>query len=180
MAQIGCTPSKNSGYNKGCGGIDNKHVMGSYAGRRGYYGGSPGYDYGGPSSSSSMGKASELLPYLSSACAQLSEAIRTGSARGVHQETLSQLREEYREKCALEDAEARRRVGEDKSANIESQRREREGVKQEKAVSQREKAQCDELLRILAGKRKRRAEMIPGELSDLARSEAAYQGRCKV
>jgi hypothetical protein len=43
----------------------------------------------------------------------------------------------------------------------------------------RQSAQCDEMLRALANKRRRLDTLTPGERDDLDRFQARYEERCK-
>lgn len=184
-AQIGCAPSTPSRYDTSTGvkssacGVNSRHRLGADDGTRGrYYQGGSSYYGSGSSYRSSNGRASELLPYLSPRCAELNDAIRTAPARGVHGDLLYQLQNEYRDRCSDEDAMARSRLYEQRSADRQAQSEAREVGLAQRQLSEREQAQCAELLRILAGRRKRLAELTPGEQGDLQRSEAAYNQRC--
>ena len=126
----------------------------------------------------SMAKAPEHLAYMSVECAELSEGLRTGPARGLTGSTLSELRENYAKRCSEDEQQARQRVYQEHSdqraqrkANDQAQRDERK-----RAVVNSE--QCYEMLRILHGKRQRAAGMSAGEKADLELFEANYKSRC--
>ncbi len=182
-AQIGCVPSgvPQQGTSSSACGVKSHSRLGHINGNgsRTYYG--QGYypGYGRSYGSSRMEEASNLLPYLSPGCAQLKEAIRTGPARGVGSDVLNQLQKEYVAKCDEEDQQAYRRYRDALSDRRSERHQAQEAVRQERVLSAQEEARCNELLRILAGKRKRVAEMTEGEKGDLQRSEEAYQARCK-
>lgn len=124
-------------------------------------------------------KAAEHTAYLSPACADIAEAIRTGPTRGVRGEVLSGLHTEYRQKCADEDAAARQRVQEDRRRDRDARQSAQLASQQQQQLSRQAVEQCNELLRILAGKRQRVATMSEGERADLQRSEENYAQRCK-
>jgi len=132
-----------------------------------------------PTPSGSLSRAPDHLQYLSTECAQLNDAMRTASARGVGHGVQRDLQIEYQSKCADDDSEARRRVWQDKSAQRQARRDEREARVNEKAQTQREREQCHEMLRILHTKRQRKDALTPGEQADLQRFEDNYNGRCK-
>lgn len=131
------------------------------------------------SPSASLGRAPEHLQYLSPACAQLNDAIRTASSRGVGHAVQQDLRAEYQAKCADDDRQARQELADAKSAERKAALDERQARTSARALSQREAEQCHEMLRILHGKRQRAATLSAGEQADLQRSEATYVARCK-
>jgi hypothetical protein len=119
-------------------------------------------------------RAPEVQRYLSPACAQLNDAIRTGPARGLRWDTIAQLREEYRGKCREDEDQARQDL---RHAQVQQ----REAQQAEQVARQRlvqDRSRCQELQRILVGKRRRIEGMAEGERHDLERSEAAYAERC--
>jgi len=124
-------------------------------------------------------QAPEHTQYLSSACADISEAIRTGPSRGVRGDVLSGLHQEYRQKCADEDQAARQRVYEDQRRQRDDKRSAQAAQQQEQQQARLTQEQCGEMLRILAGKRQHMAEMNEGERGDLQRFQANYAERCK-
>jgi site-specific DNA-cytosine methylase len=132
-----------------------------------------------PVQHASIGRAPDHLQYLSTECAQLNDAMRTATARGVGYEVQRDLRVEYQRKCADDDSEARRQAWQDKSAERQARRDERDARANEKAQTQREREQCHEMLRILHGKRQRATALTPGEQADLQRFEDNYNARCK-
>lgn len=123
--------------------------------------------------------AQEHLKYLNPDCAELSEAIRTAPARGVGYGTVADLNREYQAKCREEDRIARQKHADAQSDSYRAERAARDAKSQERALSQREREQCHEMLRILHGRRQRAATMTPGEQADLQRFEASYASRCK-
>lgn len=127
---------------------------------------------------SSLPKAPDHLAYLSPACASLNDAIRTGPSRGLRYGAMADLHNEYRAKCADEEAEAYQKLSRDRNDQRVARRQEVTMQQAEQQRSVREREQCSELLRILHGKRQRVAAMNDGERADLERSEAAYRARC--
>jgi hypothetical protein len=177
QAQIGCSPrSEPPGTKSIACGVRSAHRMGAAdASRYGYGSGA----YGRSGYSSSPGEASEILPYLSPGCAELKDAMRTGPSRGVHGDVLSQLQREYRTKCGDEESLAYQRLRDEQSNQRGAAVQARQALVAQKQLSAQELARCDELLRILASKRKRVDGMSEGEKADLQRSEEAFQTRCR-
>jgi hypothetical protein len=132
-----------------------------------------------PTRYGTVGRAPDHLQYLSPECAQMNDAMRTASARGVGHAVQHDLRAEYQRKCAEDDSEARRQASQDKSAQRQARREERQAQANEKAQTQREREQCHEMLRILHAKRQHKATLPPGEQADLQRFEDNYNARCK-
>ena len=124
-------------------------------------------------------KTAEHVGYLSSACADIAEAIRTGPSRGVRGDVISGLHEEYRQKCSEDDAAARQRLSEDRRNERDAKRSVQTAAQQQQQQTRIASEQCNELLRILAAKRRQTATMNDGERADLQRSEASYAERCK-
>lgn len=124
-------------------------------------------------------KTAEHVGYLSSACADIAEAIRTGPSRGVRGDVISGLHEEYRQKCAEDDAAARQRLSEDRRNERDAKRSVQTAAQQQQQQTRIASDQCNELLRILAAKRRQTATMSDGERADLQRSETSYAERCK-
>lgn len=124
-------------------------------------------------------KTAEHVAYLSSACADIAEAIRTGPSRGVRGDVISGLHEEYRQKCSEDDAAARQRVAEDRRNERDARRTAQSASQQQQQQARIASDQCNELLRILAAKRRQTATMSDGERADLQRSETSYAERCK-
>ncbi|HZT55520.1 MAG TPA: hypothetical protein VFA35_04790 [Burkholderiaceae bacterium] len=146
--------------------------------RLGAYGPVQAPTRGAPTYYPSMAKAPEHLAYMGTECAQLSEGIRTGPARGLAGSTMSELRENYARRCSEDEQQARQRVGQDRS-DERAQRKATDQAQRDarnRAVLNRE--QCYEMLRILHGKRQRAAGMNAGEKADLELFEANYKNRC--
>jgi hypothetical protein len=122
--------------------------------------------------------AEKHLEYLSPRCAEISEAMRTGASRGVRSDVLVGLYKEYSDKCAEEDSAARRQLSERTSAERDKRQSELRVASAAKEQSKLEHDQCQELLRILVGKRKRIEAMTDGEKQDLQRFNDTYQARC--
>lgn len=124
-------------------------------------------------------RAEDHVGFLGVECAELSEGIRTGPARGIRGDTLAELMQTYRRKCAEEDNTARQRVSERHSREAQQRRAEKSAEQETRSRAIAEEERCFELLRILHAKRQREASMSEGQRSDLQRSAAAYQERCK-
>lgn len=126
----------------------------------------------------SAGKAQEHVKYLSPACADIAEAIRTAPARGVRSDVISGLREEYREKCSVQDEEARRQHQQDLAARSGQQRAEREALALQREQAQKQAAQCSGMRDVIALKRSREASLNETEVAALRALESSYNGRC--
>ena len=125
-----------------------------------------------------VGKASDFLSYLSPTCAELNEGLRNGPARGLSGRALSELHTSYRERCSQDEQEARKKLADDQKRQqlerdsqlaVETRERERNKLSRE---------QCDEMYRIVHGKRQKVASMSPGERGDFERFEANWKARC--
>lgn len=125
-----------------------------------------------------VSRAPDYLQYLSPACASLHDAIRTASSRGIGVQTQLDLRTEYQAKCSEEDAAARRRDAEDKSAQRDQRKAEVVAQQTQRSEAAATREQCNEMLRILHERKKRWDAMSAGERSDLQRFEANYRDRC--
>ena len=125
------------------------------------------------------GRAVDYLDYLSPVCAELNEGMRNGPARGLGSRAMSELQRSYRERCGEEEQLARRRLGEDQSHRRELRNRELAEEKSERDRQKLSREQCDEMYRILHGRRPKVPTMSPGERSDFQRFEATWQARCK-
>lgn len=134
-----------------------------------------------PSSSyvAPVGLAPEHQAFMNSECASLSDAIRTGAARGLKSQTIEDVRREYRNKCSEEDQAARQRMNQAKTAERNDRKSQQMAEEARQNAAATSRAQCDELLRILAGKRRQADGMNAGEKADFQRFEANYNSRCK-
>lgn len=124
------------------------------------------------------GKPQEHLKYLSPACADIAEAIRTAPARGVRSDVVAGLSEEYREKCSLQDEEARRQHQQDVAAKNGQLRAERDTLAQQREQTQKQAAQCNGMREVIALKRSREATLNETEVAALRALESSYNGRC--
>lgn len=127
---------------------------------------------------SRLEKPQEHLKYLSPACADIAEAIRTAPARGVRGDVINGLREEYREKCSVQDEEARRQHQQDLAARSGQQRAEREALALQREQAQKQAAQCSGMRDVIALKRSREASLNETEIAALRALESSYNGRC--
>ncbi len=122
--------------------------------------------------------APEHLKYLSSRCASMNDAIRTGPSRGLTYQTQAELQKNYRRECAEDESQAYRQLSEDRrnshTAKQESQRQ-ANAEKQQSALKQQ---QCDESKRIIHTK-SARTDLTDGERAELARFKDNYQARCQ-
>lgn len=123
-------------------------------------------------------KAQDHLKYLSSGCASINEAIRTGPSRGVHRDVMQGLHEEYRQKCSAEDREARTRVRQDQMRAEETQQAQRELSRKEQQQAHIRSDRCDGMRDVIALKRKREAELNAKEIEALRSLERTYNDVC--
>jgi hypothetical protein len=127
-----------------------------------------------------IGKAPEHLAYMSAECASLNDAIRTGPARGLKSSTMSDLQTEYSRKCREEESAAYQRLAQQRSEDRQEKQSREKAFQAQVSQAQRSREQCDELLRILAAKRRQVDGMNAGEKADFQRFEASYNARCKT
>ncbi len=123
-------------------------------------------------------KAQEHVKYLSAGCASIAEAIRTGPSRGVRRDVLDSLQDEYRQKCALEDQEARKQVRDDESQSLRAKVAERDLARAQRQQSEIRSAQCLGMRDVIALKRKRESQLNDKEVLALRDLEASYNERC--
>lgn len=121
--------------------------------------------------------APEHLKYLSPQCSAMSDAIRTGPARGVRYDTTAELQKNYYRQCAEDESEARSKLAAERR---DVNKAKKEAVQAQQASQQRSQLaqqQCDESKRILYMK-KRRTDLNEGEKAELLRFEENYKSRC--
>jgi len=118
------------------------------------------------------------LQFQSARCAEIGEALRTGSARGLSRQALQELYDAYRQQCAEEEARARGLAHDDRNRQREAREREERAARLELDRDKLNRDQCAEMRRILQAKRQRLESMTPGERSDLERFEATWRSRC--
>jgi hypothetical protein len=146
---------------------------------------SAGLEYRGPLESPStyvppipkIGTAPDFLDRLSPRCSSLNDAIRTAPARGLKADTISDLRQEYREKCAEEENDARNQIRSDQRDKKKQQQetQQLEARAQERTALQQQ--QCDESKRIIYTKQKR-TDLTDGEKADFQRFVDNHHRRC--
>ena len=116
--------------------------------------------------------------FQSPRCAEIGDALRTGSARGLSRPALQELYDTYRQQCAEEEARARGLAQEDRNRAREAREREERAARIELDRDKLNRDQCAEMKRILQSKRQRLETMTVGERSDFERFEATWRGRC--
>ncbi|MBA4108698.1 MAG: hypothetical protein C0487_03760 [Leptothrix sp. (in: Bacteria)] len=127
----------------------------------------------------SVAKAPEHLRYLSTACAQLNDAIRTAPSRGLRSDVIYQLRSEYQSKCSEDESDAYRALDKERDQERQDRRAEQQAKQARKELSQRERERCNEMLRILHGKRSQFDTMTEGQKNDFVNFQSNYSARCK-
>ena len=121
----------------------------------------------------------DLLQFQNARCAELSEAVRTGAARGLSRATQRELVEAYGQQCADEAARARALLSEERARQRDAREREERSARLELDRDKLNREQCAEMKRILQTKRQRLETMTPGERGDFDRFEATWRGRCQ-
>ena len=127
-----------------------------------------------------MQKAPDILPYLSPECAQMNDAVRTGPTRGLKSAAMSELQTNYRLRCAEDEQRAYQKMHQTRNDERDQRKTAQAAQSAEAARAKLSVDQCNEMLRILSGKRQRVAAMTAGEQHDLELFEANYRARCKA
>jgi len=129
-----------------------------------------------------VARPTDHLSYMSAECASLNDGMRNGT-RQRYTRSQAELRADFRQRCAPEEAEARRRwqydQGRLRQGQAEQLALERDEADRKQADQQLTLEQCREMRRIIAGKNERRAQLTPGELADLRRFEGNFATRCQ-
>ena len=115
--------------------------------------------------------------YLSPACKELNDAIRTASTRGVGGDAVRGLQREWSQRCSDDVGDAHVRMRQAQRDDRERKRAEVAEAQARQTSANVHREQCDEMLCILARKRKR-TDLSDGERADLARFEANFEQRC--
>ncbi|MGH8797804.1 MAG: hypothetical protein ACREXI_12165 [Caldimonas sp.] len=123
-------------------------------------------------------KAQEHVKYLTSDCASISEAIRTGPSRGVRGDVIRELHDEYNQKCNLEDQDARKQLQQEKSQQQALKLAQRDGAANERQQAQARLEWCAGLRDVIALKRKRESTLNATEVGSLRDLEQTYNHRC--
>jgi hypothetical protein len=123
-------------------------------------------------------KAQPHVKYLNSGCASISEAIRTGPARGVRGDVIQGLHEEYRQKCALDDQDARAQAQQDLSAQRQTQIAQRDVNVADKQLAKERADRCNGMRDVISLKRRREAELNVKEVEALRSLEKTYNEVC--
>lgn len=118
------------------------------------------------------------MKFLSPACADISEAIRTAPARGVRNDVITGLHEEYRDKYALEDQDARRQLRQDELKQQTERVAQRDGIANERAQAQQRAEQCTGMRDVIALKRGRERQLNETEVAALRSLEGTCNARC--
>lgn len=133
--------------------------------------------YGGVSYRS-IDRAPDYLHLMSAECATMNDAMRTGASRGAGWATMEELRYNYHRRCQREEQAARSQFTQQQRLLVEREAVRQQSEQQAQAERMRTAEQCQEMLRILVGKRRRMAELTPGQRDDLLQFDAAYKARC--
>jgi hypothetical protein len=123
-------------------------------------------------------KAQDHVKYLSPDCASISEAIRTAPARGVRGDVVGSLHEEYRQKCALEDQDARRQANQEQVQAQQVKLAQRESAHSARVQAAQAQERCAGMRDVIALKRKRESALNDKEIEALRSLEATYNQGC--
>jgi hypothetical protein len=126
----------------------------------------------------SMSRAPDILPYLSPRCAEMNDAVRTGPTRGLKSAAMSELMTNYRLRCAEDEQAAHQKMGQARSDEREQRRTAQTVQRAELDRARLSVEQCHEMLRNLASRRQRAANLSAGEKGDLDLFEVNYRNRC--
>ena len=118
------------------------------------------------------------VPYLNRECSSLSEGLRTAATRGVDSATNAVARREYSDKCADNEADARRAYQEDQGVKRAHQQEQRKAVVAQQSEAKRSQEGCAAMRDLISIKRKRESSLNPTEVAALRNSEATYNERC--
>jgi hypothetical protein len=128
--------------------------------------------------SAPLPRAPDHLKFLSSECAALNDAVRTGPSRGVGRNVLADLQSEYQRKCSEDDQSARQQSAQEMNRNRDQERAARALAVNEKAQERMRSEQCDGMRDVIQTKRARLADLGPADLSALQAFESSYNSRC--
>jgi len=117
------------------------------------------------------------LKYMSPRCSTLNEALRTASARGLHYDTVRQIRRDYQAECADDEREAYAKLSQEMRDKSVQKSEAKAGEVRERERTALQQEQCNESKRILRAKRAR-TDLTEGEKADLDRFEANFKSRC--
>lgn len=123
-------------------------------------------------------KMQEHVKYLSPQCASISEAIRTAPSRGVRGNTIADLQDEYRQKCQLEDQEARKQLGQAVADERRQQQAQRDVVAMDRKQNQVRADQCTGMRDVITTKRAREGTLKDSEVAALRSLEQTFNERC--
>ena len=123
-------------------------------------------------------RAQEHVRYLGAECASINEAIRTGPSRGVRYDVVYALQDEYRQKCGLEDQDARRQARDDEVKQLQTQVAQRDSAKAQRRQTEAQSAQCLGMRDVISLKRRRESQLNAKEVEALRDLERSYNERC--
>jgi hypothetical protein len=126
-----------------------------------------------------MQRAAEHVGLLSPRCATISEAIRTGPARGVRGEVISDLRTEYRNLCADEEQLALGKLSDKRQNEREKKHAELVAQDQDRAQRQRVQENCVGMRDAIQGRKKRLNPELASEVAALADVERRFDEQCR-
>lgn len=119
----------------------------------------------------------DFWAFLNAECRTLVEAATRSVGGRYYVGSQRDARKEYSQRCQDNEKEAWERAREQKQAERQQRTDHKNAVQAKVQQSAALKQQCDEMLRILATKR-RRTDLTPGERDDLQRFESSYRERC--
>lgn len=123
-------------------------------------------------------KAQEHVQYLGAECASINEAIRTAPSRGVRGDVLQSLRDDYQQKCAWDDQDARKMARDKASQQMQARTTERQSALAQRRQAEAQSSQCLGMRDVIASKRKRESLFDSKEVATLRDLERSYNERC--
>jgi hypothetical protein len=124
------------------------------------------------------GNVEAHVKYLGTECASISEGIRTAGVRGVRGQVVQDLHQEYRQKCAFEDQDARRKVQADLSQEQGQRQAQRDAANNSRAQAQQQADRCAGMRDVISLKRARETSLNEKEVAALRELESTFNGQC--
>ncbi len=124
-------------------------------------------------------RAPEHQAYLSPRCADLNDALRTAPSRGVRGQALIDLQDTYRRDCAEDEQAAYQQLYRARNEQRESRKAQQMAEQAVRDEQRTHREQCDEMARILHGRRQKLDQLNDGQKADLQRFQDSYTQRCK-
>lgn len=124
-------------------------------------------------------RAPEHQAYLSPRCADLNDAVRTAPSRGVKGQALIDLQDTYRRDCADDEQAAYQQLYRARNEQRESRKAQQMAEQAARDEQRMHREQCEEMGRILLGRRQKIDQLNEGQKADLQRFQDSYAQRCR-